>query len=77
MSYYNNSCASFRNFTFKKKIIEYDGKYWHNDINDEIRNNLYSSVGYDYITINEDIFNRNNLNPSVIETCVNFLRNEI
>lgn len=68
----------FPDFIFLNKIIEYDGKFWHekNSEKDKLRNMVYKSVGYDLLIINEDDFNRKNKNIKTIERCVNFLKNE-
>jgi hypothetical protein len=67
----------FPDFLMGKKIIEYDGKYWHQQDDDNIRNSLYKKNGYDIMIINEDDFSRVHISDNIINNCVNFLRNEI
>ena len=67
----------FPDFLMGKKIIEYDGKYWHHQDDDNIRNSLYKKNGYDIMIINEDDFSRVHISDNIINNCVNFLRNEI
>lgn len=67
----------FPDFLMGKKIIEYDGKYWHQQDDDDIRNSLYKKNGYDIMIINEDDFSRVHISDNIINNCVNFLRNEI
>lgn len=58
----------------KKKIIEYDGEYWHN-INggDNERDEKIKAAGYDILRITDVEFH-NNPNGA-LETCLNFLQN--
>jgi very-short-patch-repair endonuclease len=67
----------FPDFLMKNKIIEYDGKYWHNEIDDNSRNLLYKENGFDVMSVNEDEFNKRYINDTIIERCLKFLRNEI
>ena len=48
----------FPDFVYKNKIIEYDGKYWHDEEKDVIRNNFYSKLGYKLLIVRSDEFNR-------------------
>lgn len=66
----------FPDFLMGKKIIEYDGKYWHQEQDDNIRNSLYEKNGYDIMIVNEDDFNRTHMCNNIIDKCINFLRNE-
>jgi hypothetical protein len=60
---------------FKKdnKIIEYNGKYWHNEEDDDIRKKILNDMGYDVLYVYSDDYNRNNKNKKIIEDCVKFL----
>lgn len=66
----------FPDFILNNKIIEYDGMYWHDKKNDNIRNDFYAKNGYKLLTINEVEFNRSKKDPSVINKCLTFLRDE-
>lgn len=63
-------------FDFKQnnKIIEYNGKYWHNTINDNIRYSILKNEGFDVLVINSEEFNRNNKNEKIIDKCINYLK---
>lgn len=67
----------FPDFIMGKKIIEYDGKYWHKEEDDNIRNSLYQKNGYDIMIINENDFSRTKMNTNIVDNYVKFLRNEI
>jgi len=51
-----------------KKIIEFDGKYWHNNkYRDILRNNTYLSKGYKLLILNEDDFVDNKYINRILE----------
>jgi very-short-patch-repair endonuclease len=66
----------FPDFVIDKKIIEYDGIYWHNIEKDNYRNDFYKKKGYDVLSITEKDFARSNKNITTVNKCVNFIRNE-
>jgi len=66
----------FPDFVYKNKIIEYDGKYWHNEESDKVRNNFYFNMGYDLFIVNSDEYRRNKKSEDIINKCVSFLTNE-
>ncbi len=72
----DNEQIYFPDFVYKDKIIEYDGKYWHNDIKDEKRNNFYNKLGYKLLIINSDEYNIKKKPKEVVEKCLKFLLNE-
>lgn len=72
----NNNLIFFPDFVLNKKIIEYDGVYWHNDVKDKIRNEFYKKMGYDVLVITSNEYNRNKKEQSVIEKCLKFLNDE-
>lgn len=69
----------FADFTFKNKIIEYDGKYWHPKDNEKdiIRNKTYKSLGYEVLILNEDDYSDTNESDDTLQKCLKFLRNEL
>jgi very-short-patch-repair endonuclease len=73
----NDSKYYFPDFILDKKIIEYDGSYWHNEDDDKVRNEFYNKNGFDVLCINENEFNRKTKNYDIITKCLNFLRYEI
>jgi very-short-patch-repair endonuclease len=73
----DNSKYYFADFVMNNKIIEYDGSYWHNETDDNIRNSSYNKIGFDVLSINENEFNRNKKNSEIIDKCLKFLRDEI
>jgi hypothetical protein len=72
----DNDVIYFPYFVYKNKIIEYDGKYWHNEEKDKIRNEFYIKLGYDIYTVNSDEYHRGNKSKEIINKCLNFLLNE-
>lgn len=52
-----------------KKIIEYDGKYWHSNKKnrDKLRNRTYLNQGYNLLIINEDDFKHDNYKNLIME----------
>lgn len=64
--------------TKHKKIIEFDGVYWHgkvgrgNKSRDEYKDYIYISNGYKVLHVNENEFIKNKI--SVIDECVRFLK---
>lgn len=70
-------CYYFPDFVFDdKKIIEYDGIYWHNADKDQIRNNFYKKMGYNVLIITENEFDYKKKPVITIENCIDFLLNE-
>jgi very-short-patch-repair endonuclease len=61
----------------KKKIIEFDGTYWHGKIGhgnkerEEQRDQILINFGYTVLHMNESEYKNNK--QSVIEKCINFL----
>lgn len=72
----NNDKIYFPDFVYGNKIIEYDGKYWHNEESDIDRNNFYINMGYDVLIISSDEYNRNKKSEDIVNKCVRFLNNE-
>jgi hypothetical protein len=66
----------FPDFVYNNKIIEYDGKYWHNEDKDNKRNEFYKSLGYELFIISSEDYNRNKKPNTLIDACVKFLINE-
>lgn len=66
----------FVDFKLNKKIIEYDGKYWHNSKKDKIRDTILKDLGFDVLRVSSDEYNRNNKSQLIIDKCVNFLLND-
>jgi very-short-patch-repair endonuclease len=63
----------FSDFTYKNKIIEYDGEYWHDKEVDKKRDVILKDKGYEVLRISSDDFKRGNINKKVIDKCVRFL----
>lgn len=72
----NDDNIYFPDFVYKNKIIEYDGKYWHNEDSDKLRNEFYTNMGYEVFIVNSDEYNRNKKSEDIIDKCVKFLTNE-
>lgn len=72
----SNDKYFFPDFVLNKKIIEYDGVYWHKKDKDKERNLSYKKIGYDVLSITEKDFNRQKINHSVVDNCLKFIRNE-
>jgi hypothetical protein len=72
---FNNNLNRFRysvDFLFNNKIIEFDGKYWHSNIDKENeREKFILSKKYEIFHVNEIDFRRNP--EKVIEKCLKFL----
>lgn len=60
-------------FIKDNKIIEYNGKYWHNENEDKKRYNILKSLGYEIFVVNSDDYNRNHQNENIITDCIKFL----
>jgi very-short-patch-repair endonuclease len=59
-------------FMLKNKIIEYDGEYWHNDIEKETaKNKFLKNKGYLVLHIKDSDYKKNP--EKVIERCIEFL----
>lgn len=56
-----------------KNIIEYNGEYWHNKLDDEIRKNILIKMGYNVLYISSNEYNRNKKDESIINKCIKFL----
>lgn len=72
--YNYNKTVMMLDFKQKNKIIEYNGLYWHNEIDDKIRYDILSEMGYDIMIITSDEYNRNKKDLNIIENCINFLK---
>jgi very-short-patch-repair endonuclease/ribosomal protein S27E len=55
---HNDGKLYFPDFVYKNKIIEYDGKYWHNKDKDDERNQFYTNHGYKLLVIDSDEYNK-------------------
>jgi len=73
---HNDGKLHFPDFVYKNKIIEYDGKYWHNKDKDDERNIFYTNLGYKLLVIDSDEYNRKKKPNNLIEKCIKFLINE-
>jgi len=71
--YNHENTVMMFDFKQKMKIIEYNGKYWHNNVKDNIRYSILKDIGYDILVIDSDEYNRNNKSDHIIEKCLNFL----
>lgn len=60
-------------FIKENKIIEYNGIYWHNDKDDEIRNNILNDLGYEVLYITSDEYNKNKKDTSIVDKCIKYL----
>ena len=71
-----NYCGSVMMLDFKqnKKIIEYNGNYWHNNEKDEMRYHILKEIGYEIMIVTSDEYNRSNMSKIIIDKCVNFLQ---
>jgi very-short-patch-repair endonuclease len=65
----------FVDFLYGNKIIEYNGIYWHNNMDYEIyRIETLKKMGYDVLVIDSNDFNRNKKPNEIIIKCLNFIR---
>lgn len=65
----------FVDFKLDKKIIEYDGKYWHDIKKDKFRDEILNDLGFEVFRVSSDDYNRNNKSPEIINNCINFILN--
>lgn len=63
----------FVDFKFGNKIIEYDGKYWHDPEKDLIRDNILKDLGFEVLRVSSDEYSRNNKSEKVIDKCLKFI----
>ena len=61
-------------FKQNKKIIEYNGNYWHSKNKDNIRYSILKEMGFEIMVVTSDEYNRSNKNIKIIDKCVNFLQ---
>jgi len=73
LKYKYNKSIMIVDFKKENKIIEYNGTYWHNPINDITRYEILNDMGYDVLAISSDEYNRNKKDKLVVEKCVKFL----
>lgn len=71
-----NQSILFLDFKYKNKIIEYNGKYWHNDVKDNLRKKTLENMGYKYKIITSDQYSRYNKSIEIIYECINFILND-
>lgn len=64
----------FLDFKYKNKIIEYNGKYWHNEKDDNIRYDILTEMGYDVMYVSSDEYNRNKRSIEIINKLNVFLK---
>lgn len=70
--YLNKKMKISVDFFFDKRIIEFNGNYWHKDSEaDSRRNEILRNRGYDVMTILESEYKQNK--QEIIERCLNFL----
>lgn len=72
--YNYNKTVMMLDFIQNKKIIEYNGKYWHSSNIDDVRYSILKDMGFDVMIITSDEYKRNMKNNKIIEKCVNFLQ---
>lgn len=60
-------------FKYKNKIIEYNGIYWHNEIEDKIRYDVLRKMGFNVLVITSDDYNKNKKPEEIIKKCNEFL----
>ena len=67
----------FVDFVFNKKIIEFQGSYWHrkSDNIDKIRKEFLKDLGYDVLFIYENEYNEDNIRE--LNKCLRFLNGNI
>jgi very-short-patch-repair endonuclease len=74
IKYNHKNTVMMFDFKQNKKIIEYNGKYWHSKEKDTIRYDILRDIGYDIFVVTSDDYNRNNKNNEIIKNCINFLQ---
>lgn len=76
----HKDCFYFVDFICGKKIIEFDGVYWHKNttMKDIKRNENYIKLGYDLLIISENdlIDKKNKFDNIIIDRCVKFINDE-
>jgi hypothetical protein len=71
--YCHENVIMMLDFKHKNKIIEYNGKYWHNTEKDKKRYSILHDMGYQTLIITSDDFNRNKKPKEIIDKCLKFL----
>jgi len=70
---YKNSIM-LHDFKQNNKIIEYNGIYWHDNINDNIRYSVLKKMGYDILVVTSNEYSQHKKDEKIIDKCVNFLQ---
>lgn len=71
--YNYNKTVMMLDFIQDKKIIEYNGNYWHSKVIDDVRYKILKDMGYSIMVITSNEYNRNKKSEIIIENCLNFL----
>ena len=61
-------------FKQNKKIIEYNGNYWHSKNKDDIRYSILKDMGFEILVVTSNEYNKNKKSKEIIDKCVNFLQ---
>jgi len=72
----DNFSLVFLDFKLRKKIIEFDGEYWHKNTKekDELRDYYLNEKGYEIFRVKEIDYYKNK--SIIIDECLKFLKNE-
>jgi len=70
-----NKNVFFVDFKYKNKIVEYNGIYWHNEYDDNIRLKILNELNYDVFYVDSNQYNRNYKPKKIINKILDFLKN--
>lgn len=74
LKYKHENTVMMLDFKQNKKIIEYNGNYWHSKNKDDIRYSILKDIGFEVMVVTSDEYNRNKKSKEIIDKCVNFLQ---
>lgn len=74
LKYKYENTVMILDFKQNKKIIEYNGNYWHSKNKDDIRYSILKDMGFEVMVVTSDEYNRNKKSKEIIDKCVNFLQ---
>ena len=74
LKYKHENTVMMLDFKQNKKIIEYNGNYWHSKNKDDIRYSILKDMGFEILVVTSNEYNKNKKSKEIIDKCVNFLQ---